>query len=67
MRAHYLGNLVTDSQDRVERGHRILEDHGDFAPANGTQLVSRQFEQVFVCEEDFAALDTSRRVGYQTH
>ena len=29
-----LGDLPADGQDRVEGGHRVLEDHGDFFTAD---------------------------------
>src|SRR5262249_61711563 len=32
--AHHLRNLVADRQHRVERGHRLLEDHGDVLAAH---------------------------------
>jgi hypothetical protein len=31
VQAHGLGDLITDRQDRVERGHRVLKDHGDLS------------------------------------
>ena len=37
----YFGNLLANGQQRVERGHRLLEDHGDFITAYGPQLALR--------------------------
>ena len=34
---HRLGDLVADPHGRVERGHRLLEDHGDVAAADAGQ------------------------------
>ena len=40
--AHRLGDLVADREDRVERGHRLLEDHRDVVAADLSQLVARR-------------------------
>ena len=36
--AQRLGNLVPDGEDRIERAHRLLKDHGDAPAANGAHL-----------------------------
>jgi hypothetical protein len=38
-----LGHLPFDRQERIERGHRVLEDHADAVAAN---LVQRRFVHV---------------------
>ena len=38
MRQHCLGNLVSDAHHRIERGHRLLEDHADAGAANMAHL-----------------------------
>src|SRR3546814_7707117 len=34
---HHLGNLVADAVDRVQRGHRLLEDHRDAIAADRSE------------------------------
>ena len=34
-------NLIADGEQRVERRHRVLQDHGNFAPAQLTQFARR--------------------------
>ena len=37
----HLGDLAADGEHRVERGHRVLEDHRDLAAADLAQLLRR--------------------------
>ena len=46
MNLERLHHLLADGEHRVERGHRLLEDHRDVAPADGAHLVFGQAEQV---------------------
>jgi hypothetical protein len=41
-----LGDLVTDGEDRVERGGGLLKDVGDLVAAQGAQLFGRHFQHV---------------------
>ena len=41
-----LHHLLADRQDRVERGHRLLEDHRDVAAADLAHLFRGEVEQV---------------------
>ena len=58
-------NLVADGQHRVQRGHRLLEDHTDFAAADAAHLAA--FEAVFqniarsALEVDLAGFNLARR------
>ena len=58
-------NLVADGQHRVQRSHRLLEDHTDFAAADAAHLAA--FEAVFqyiarsALEVDFAGFNLARR------
>ncbi len=36
-----LGDLLADAHDRVERAHRLLEDHRDLRPADACSAGSR--------------------------
>ena len=42
MQADGLGNLLPDRENRVERGHRLLEDHRDIRPAHALHLCCAQ-------------------------
>ncbi len=46
-----LHDLLADREHRVERGHRLLEDHRDVAAADRAHLVGGQFEQVAAFEQ----------------
>jgi hypothetical protein len=47
-------DLVAHGVDRVQRGHRLLEDHRDVAPAQLVELVGRHLQDAFALKEDFA-------------
>ena len=42
VRLHGLHHLRVDAQHRVQRHHRVLEDHGDALAANGAQAAHRR-------------------------
>jgi hypothetical protein len=46
MRAQRLRKLETDGVDRVERGHRVLEDEADLGAAYLPQFLRTDLEQV---------------------
>ncbi len=46
MKLQNLGDLLLDRLQRIERGHRLLEDHGDARAANGAQLGLADFQHV---------------------
>src|SRR5262249_868983 len=50
---------------RVERGHRLLEDHGDAGPADAPQLRRTTRQEVGALEEDLSADDAPGRGGDQ--
>ncbi len=67
-----LGNLLPDRENRVERGHRLLEDHRDIRPAHAlhlrvTQLVDINDLTVTAAQEHFLAADLSARLFQQAH
>ena len=49
-----LGNLVTNGEQRVERGHGLLENHGDVAAAHLAQLCLVHAQQIRVFKDCFA-------------
>ena len=57
-----LADLAADGEDRIERGHRLLEDHRDPRAANRAHLGLAQIQQILTLEDDLAA-DDSRRLG----
>jgi hypothetical protein len=65
VQANRLGDLRADRKDRVQAGGRLLEDHGDFAPANGGQLARGQLEQVAAVEANGSRFDPCGGLGHQ--
>ena len=55
------GHLVADTHHGIERGHRILKDHGDFLPAYFPDVGLGKREQITAVEPDFSTRDPSRR------
>lgn len=55
------GDLVHDAERRVQRRHRVLEDHADLPTAHGAQLVAVQGQQVTPVQQDLAAHRAVRR------
>ena len=45
-------HLVPDFKNRVQRGHRVLKDHGDVFPAEGKQLLLVQVQDVLFTKVD---------------
>ena len=62
-----LDDLLADGVDRIERGHRLLEDHRHLAAAQLAALVGRQRQHVAVCEQHRLGLDLARRARHQAH
>ena len=63
--AQDLLDLEADGVDRVERGHGLLEDHGDAVAADLADLRLAQRGQVPAVEQDAAPGDPARRLGQQ--
>ena len=59
--AHGLRHLVADGEERVQRGHGVLQDHGDPLAADVTHLAVGLLQEVLALEEDLAAHDARRR------
>src|SRR5208283_6170460 len=66
MKADGLANLAADSEDGIQRGHRLLEDHRDPRAANMPHLGLAEFQEISILENYLAAHD-SRRLGQQPH
>ena len=63
----HFGDLVADPHHRVERGHRLLEDHRDAIAADLPHLGLVELEQIGAFEHHGAADDPARRIGHQPH
>jgi hypothetical protein len=62
-----LGDLRPDRQGRVQRRHRILEDHRDLAAADVLELALGELGQVAPLVLDGAGDDLRRRLRDQAH
>ena len=63
VQADDLGDLGPHGVDRIERGHRLLEDDGDLLAADLAHLIRPERHQVAALPENLAVDDTSRRHG----
>ena len=56
-------NLRADGLERVEAGHRVLKNHGDFLAAHAQPLLfGRKLRQVVTFIENFAAVNPAVRI-----
>src|SRR5207245_3395143 len=62
-----LGKLALDRENRVERGHRLLIDHGNLLATDAPDLGIGQLEQVLTIEDDLPAHRLARRLSNQAH
>jgi hypothetical protein len=62
-----LHDLEPDVEHRVERSHRLLEDHCDVAAAHLAHLVFREVEQVAALEQDAAGDHAPGGLRKQAH
>ena len=62
-----LADLPADGHDRIERGHRLLEDHGDLVAADAAHGGLVEGDEVDAVEPDGAADDAAGRIGDQAH
>ena len=60
VRPHRLDHLRVDAQDRIERHHRVLEDHRDAVAAQGAHLALGEFREILALVQDRAADNASR-------
>ena len=67
MRQDRLGQLPPDRQHRIERGHRLLEDHGDLGAAHLAHLALAERRQFAAAERDAAAGNPRHRLGQKPH
>ena len=69
MYADDLRQLASDRNHRVERRHRLLENHGNFRTANSTHLLALCIiiQQIFSFKQHLAAHDFARRRLNELH
>ena len=60
-------HLVADGENRVERGHRVLEHHRHRRPAQGLALARAQAQKIAAVEQDRARSDARGRRRQNTH
>jgi len=60
-----LADLHADGEHRVQRAHRVLQDHGDLAAPDVLHLVLALREEIVAVEQHLAAEDARRGPGYQ--
>src|SRR5215204_3538225 len=66
--AHHLGDLLADGEHRVERRHRLLEDHRDPVPADSPDVLLPERQQVAPLEQHAAPrFDAARRAYEAQH
>ncbi len=58
-------DLLLDRVQRIERCHRLLEDHGDVVAADMPELVVARLQEILPVEEDFAARMACGGVGQE--
>ena len=63
MQDERLADLKADGEHGVERGHRILKDHGDAIAANLPQLIRIQLQQVTAIKNDLTSHNLTGRRG----
>jgi hypothetical protein len=56
-----LGELTRNPHERIQRRHRILENHADAASPHAAHLIVRQFQEIPPVEHNFARHDAARR------
>jgi hypothetical protein len=64
---HRLGDLAADAHERVERGHRLLEDHRHVRAAELRGLRLAEPDDVAVVAADGDPAGRRERVGQEAH
>src|SRR5262245_40138532 len=62
-----LADLIAHSKHRIERGHRLLKNHGNLVAANFAHLLVAKLEEIVPAITNLAADDLSRRRWDQSH
>src|SRR5882724_7103512 len=67
MQAHDLADLRADRQRGIERGHRVLQHHGDLLAAHAPHLRRALLQQILSVEQHASADDLSGRLRNEAH
>src|SRR5581483_8746996 len=62
----HLHQLHADAEDRIERGHRLLENHADVVATDLADGLVIELQQIASLEEDLAGHDFSRWIRNET-
>jgi hypothetical protein len=62
-----LGNLCPNSRGRVERRHRVLEDHGNLRPTYLAHFLRTLVEEILSVKYNLSAYDAASRLREQAH
>ena len=62
-----LGDLLADRVDRVQRGHRLLEDHRDLVAADRAHLALGELEQILARRRAPRPFDAPGRMRDEPH
>src|SRR5438067_8959997 len=61
------GDLLAYRECRIERGHRLLEDHRELVAAEASQARGRKLQEIFALEQHLAAGDAAGRLRHEAH
>ena len=61
MNAEDFGDLVADGEHRVQRSHRLLEDHGNLPAPDPTHAIMGRLDQILPVQQNPAAGNAGRR------
>jgi hypothetical protein len=67
MQPHRLDDLVADPHHRIERGHRLLEDHRDAVAPDAAHRGIVELQEVGTLERHRTADDAAGRIRHQAH
>ncbi len=67
MEDKHLRDLISNREDRIERGHRLLKDHGDPVPPDSPHVGHGKLEEVCSTKVNPPMDDPSRWFRYEAH
>ncbi len=65
MQHQHFRDLLANRENRVERGHRLLKNHGDLVAPNGAHRLGGKPGEIAPLVEDAPRADRNRRIGQQ--
>src|SRR5271165_3310278 len=67
MKPERLRDLLADGKDRIQRGHRVLEDHRDRLTADLAHLRLALLEEILTAKDHLTAVDMAWRDRHESH